>query len=151
MIVAALAQEIFRFVIDDERDLVLGELESDAFRFKIDDLADLLLRQRMEDDRRVDPVEELRSEGLLQLAHHLLAHLIVFPLRQLVLVSTVTEAKGGITRDLLGADVRGHDDDRVAEIDLASLGVRQIAILHDLKEHVERFRVRLFDFIKQDH
>ena len=67
MIVAALAQEILRFVIDHERDLLLGELLADAFSLKFDDLADLLLRQRMEDDRRVDPVQELGSEGLLEL------------------------------------------------------------------------------------
>ena len=53
-------------------------------------------------------------------------------------------------RDLLRADVRGHDDDGVAEVDLAALGVGQVAVLHDLEQHVERFRVRLLDLVEQD-
>ena len=57
-----------------------GQLGAHPAQFELDDLADLLLRQRVEDDRRVDPVQELGLERLLELRHHLVAHLVVIPL-----------------------------------------------------------------------
>ena len=39
--------------------------------------------------------------------------------------------------DDLRAEVRGHDDDRVAEIDGATLPVRQAAVVEHLQQHVE--------------
>ncbi len=37
----------------------------------------------------------------------------------------------------LRPDVGGHDDDRVAEVDRAALGIRQSAIFQDLQEDIE--------------
>jgi len=61
------------------------------------------------------------------------------------------EAEVHLARDLVRADVRRHDDDGVPEVDLAALGVAQVAVLHDLEEHVERLGVRLLDLVEQDH
>ena len=53
--------------------------------------------------------------------------------------------------DILRADVAGHDDDRVAEVDLAALGVGQGARVEHLQEDVKDLRVRLFYLVKQQH
>src|SRR3712207_8626371 len=55
-----------------------------------------------------------------------------------------------VLRDLGRADVRGHDHDRVAEVDLAALGVRQLPVLQDLEQDVEDVRVCLLDLVEQD-
>ena len=62
----------------------------------------------------------------------------------------IVEAQVHLARNLVSADIRRHDDDRVAEIDLAALGVRKIPVFHDLEEHVEGFWMGLLDFVEQD-
>ena len=101
----------------------------------------------MEDDDLVDPVEQLGPEDLLQLAHHAALHLLVGEAR---LVAD-GEAEAGVLRDLGRADVRGHDHDRVPEVDVAALGVGQLPLLQDLQEDVEHVRMRLLDLVEQDH
>ena len=49
----------------------------------------------------------------------------------------------------MAADVRGHDDDRVLEIDRAALTVGQPSVVEDLQEHVEDVRVRLLDLVEE--
>jgi hypothetical protein len=63
--------------------------------------------------------------------------------------SSVTEK--GVARDVLGSDVRGHDHDRVAEVDRSPLGVGEPAVLEDLEEDVEDVRVGLLDLVEQQH
>ena len=48
------------------------------------------------------------------------------------------------------ADVRGHDDHGVAEVDRAALAVGQPAVVEQLQEDVEDLRVRLLDLVEQD-
>ncbi len=50
-----------------------------------------------------------------------------------------------------GAGVGGHDDDHVAEIGLAPVVVGQRAVIHHLQQDVENVRMRLFDFVEQQH
>ena len=50
----------------------------------------------------------------------------------------------------LRAEVRGHDDQRVAEVDGAALPVGQAAVVEHLQQHVEHVRVRLLDLVEQD-
>ena len=45
--------------------------------------------------------------------------------------------------------MRGHDDDRVAEVDAAALGVGQVPVLQDLEEDVEHLGVRLLDLVEE--
>jgi hypothetical protein len=54
-------------------------------------------------------------------------------------------------RQILAAEVRGHDDERVAEVDRAALAVGQPAVVEHLQQHVEHVRVRLLDLVEQDH
>ena len=48
------------------------------------------------------------------------------------------------------AQVGGHDDDGVLEVDRASLGVGDPAVVEDLQEHIEHVAVRLLDLVEQD-
>src|SRR5689334_21585239 len=47
------------------------------------------------------------------------------------------------------ADVRGHDDDGVLEINCVAETVGELAVLKYLQQDVEVIRVRLLDFIEQ--
>ena len=96
--------------------------------------------QRVEDDHVVDAVEELRTEVPVQLLLHLALHLR-FLLRRLHRLL--------VLEDELRADVRGHDDDRVLEVDDAAFRVRQTAVVEDLQHDVEHFRVRLLDLVEE--
>ena len=49
-----------------------------------------------------------------------------------------------------GADVGGHDDDRVFEVDGVAEAVGELAIFKDLQQDVEDVGMRLFDFVEQD-
>ena len=51
--------------------------------------------------------------------------------------------------DPLAAEVRGHDDHGVAEVDRAALAVRQAAVVEHLEQHVEHVRMRLLDLVEQ--
>ena len=53
--------------------------------------------------------------------------------------------------DVLAADVRGHDDDRVLEVDRAPLPVGQPPVVEDLQQHVEDVGVRLLDLVEEEH
>ena len=111
----------------------------------------MLLAQAVEDHDGVDAVEELRLEGVLQLAEHLVLHAVVLVLRHLVLIRALHEADSGLAVEQGRADVRRHDDDRVAEVHRAALGVGQLAVFENLKQHVEDIGVRLLDLVEQDH
>ena len=126
-VVAELDDVLLRRVGDLELHLLGAQLVADAGQHQVDDLGDLLDRQRAEDDGGVDPVEELRAEVLLQLGGDLLLHELVRALGAVgVGRAHRPEAQARVGLELLGAEVRGHDDDRVAEVDPAALGVRQV-------------------------
>ena len=51
----------------------------------------------------------------------------------------------------LSTRIGRHDDDDVAEISFAAVVVRQCAMVHDLKQHIEDVGVGLFNFIQQQN
>ena len=63
----------------------------------------------------------------------------------------VAAAFAGDLLDHLAADVAGHHDDRVREIDGAALAVGQAAVVEHLQQHVEHVAMGLFDFVEQHH
>ena len=97
--------------------LVLAHLLLEPLHHQVDDDLDLVLRQLVEDDDLVDPVQELGAEDLLELAHDPVLHLVIGETG----VVADGEAEGLVLRDRGRADVRRHDHDRVAEVDLAAL------------------------------
>src|SRR4051812_1048316 len=145
---ALLDQEVLCVLGELELQLALCERLADAAQEELDDRLDLLLLQLVEHDHVVDAVEELGAEDLLQLSHDPVLHVVV---RDAGLVVGDGEAERRVPRDLLGADVRRHDHDRVTEVDRPALRVRQAPVLQDLQEDVEDVRVGLLDLVEQEH
>ena len=52
--------------------------------------------------------------------------------------------------DQLAAEVRGHDENGVLEINRSAVAVRHAAVIQDLQQHIENIRMRLFDLIKEN-
>mgnify|MGYP006928870100 CR=1 FL=1 len=98
-----------------------------------------------EHDDLIDTVQELGPEQLLHLAHDAGLDLLVGKAG----LALGAEAERGGRGDLAGAHVGRHDDDRVAEIDRATLGVGQTTFLEDLQQDVEHIGMRLLDFVEQ--
>ena len=123
-----------------ERDPLLRQPLPQLVELEIDDALDLGERQRLEQHDLVDPVQELRPEVGPQGAHHqgagLRLHLAVRrdPLEQ-----------------VLRPDVGGHDDDGVAEVDRATVGVGEAPVVEHLEQDVEDVDVGLLDLVEQDH
>ena len=63
----------------------------------------------------------------------------------------VTAALAGDLLDHLAADVRGHHDDRVGEVDRVAVAVGEPAVVEHLQQDVEHVAVGFFDFVEQDH
>ncbi len=100
-------------------------------------LRHLLALQPMEQDDLVDAVQELGAEMRAHDGHHLVAHgVAVLALR--------------LVHEIFGAEIGGHDDERVAEIDGAALAVGEPAVVEHLEQHVEHVGVRLLDLVEQD-
>src|SRR5579883_74487 len=136
-LVSHLTEQVFGRVAEGERDVALGQARAQAVDLNLHDLLHLVAGNLVEDDDLVDTVDELRAEALFTQAladdalHILLRHAI----------KLVQPAR---------ADVAGHDDDGVLEIDRAALPVRQAAIVQHLQQDVEDIGRGLLDLIQQD-
>src|SRR5215207_5465132 len=126
--------------------LAIGELLAQAPYLNLDDVAHILTLELVEDDGLVDPVEKLGTEDLTKLRRDPSLHLLV---GEPSLV--VTEAQGLGLVDVLGADVRGHDEDHVLEVHCPALRVSEHPIFQDLEEDVEDIRVGFLDLVEEDH
>jgi membrane-bound lytic murein transglycosylase D len=91
--------------------------------------------ESMEDDRLVDPVQELGPEVLLDLAPDRILDLLERLPRHL--------------HDVLRAEVRRHHDHGVLEVDRATLAVGQAAVVEHLQQDVEDVGLRLLDLVEQ--
>ena len=114
---------------------------------QVRDLGEVLARELLEDHDVVDTVEELGAEQALELAHRTAADLVC----RETLLARGAKADTRILGDLAGADVRRHDDHRVAEIDRLALAVRETALLEHLQQDVEDVGVCLLDLIEEHH
>src|SRR6266550_9524576 len=152
-VVADSGDVILRRVRDDERDLLRGELLAHAHELELDDLANLLPVEGLEDDGRVNPVQELRPEEALHLFHDAFLHPLVRrrEVRVVPALGLRAEAERGFALQQLLREVARHDHDRVAEVDAAALRIRKPAFVEDLQQHVEDLGVRLLDLVEEDH
>ena len=132
--------------------LLGAQLVADAGEHQVDDLGDLLDRQRAEDHRRVDAVEELRPEVLLQLGGDLLLHQLVRASRARLasVVAASRKPSDEFVWSCLAPRFEVMMMIAVAEVDPATLGVGQVPVLEDLEEDVEDLRVRLLDLVEED-
>ncbi|CAM2150949.1 hypothetical protein PT2222_250042 [Paraburkholderia tropica] len=126
-----------RFVRHDEFHVELFQTLAQALQLDLRDRLDVVLAERMEHDDFVDPVQELGAE--LQL--HFVPDRFLDRFLRLA-VHRLDEVR---------TEVRGHHDHRVLEVDGAALAIGHAAVVEHLQQHVEHIRVRLLDFVEQDH
>ncbi len=119
-------------------------------QLQADDLLDLIFAQRTKDNDAVESVEKFRAELFLELIQQLVTHRFVRRLGFFGLVALGGKAQRGVAPNHLCANIARHDDEGIAEIHLVAARVRKVSLFHDLKEHVEDLRVRLFNLIKDD-
>ena len=101
----------------------------------------------MEDDDVIDTVQELWAEVLLQLVVDLLLHPVVLSIR--IILGGAGKAQAHRLRDVLGAQVRGEDENGVLEVDDATLAVSKATIFQHLQEGVVNLLVGLLDLIEK--
>src|SRR5215468_634121 len=127
-------------------DALVPELLVDARHHELHDGRDVLPRERVKHDDVVDAVDELGPERPLHLVHDLFLHALVrrlFPLGE--------EAGGRPLADEARAEVRGHDEDGVLEVDHVAHGVREAPVVEDLQQHVEDVGMGLLDLVEEHH
>ncbi len=75
------------------------------------------------------------------------------PVDRLHIVALALDAREavGLLGEIGRAGIGGHDQDDVAEVDLLAVVVRQLAVIHDLQQHVVEIRMRLLDLVEQQH
>src|SRR5579863_3375565 len=103
-----------------QRDVPLGQARTQAVDLDIHDLLDAFAAQLVENDHLVDTIDKFWSKTLFA---QTLANRALY----LVLVQAVVLVQPA------AADVAGHNDDRVFEIDSATLPIRQPAIVEHLQ------------------
>src|SRR5918995_1737571 len=112
-VVALLGEELLDGVGDLDLDALAFEVLVQASEHYVHDLQHVLLGEGLEDDDLIYPVQELGPEGSLQgLAR---------PSLGLAEVHAVAGGETELPRreEVLAAHVRGHDNDRVLEVDVA--------------------------------
>ncbi len=124
---------------EHEFDVPFGEALAQDAELDLDNLLQVLDREAVEDDGFVDAIQELGPEELAQFVHH----------RELHEVELGAGIGALVLEDALRAEVRGHDDDGVLEVDDPALTVGEAAVIQDLQQDVEDVRMRLFDFVEQ--
>ena len=106
---------------------------------EVHDLFNLVQSERLEEDDFVDAVEELGTEVAAEFRHDRLAGL----LRDLALgIEPLHQQRR--------ADVGGHDDEGVLEVDCAALAIGEPPVVEDLEKGVEDVGVGLLNFVEQD-
>ena len=94
----------------------------------------------------VNTVDKLWSICFLEFFQHPFFHIGVIQANV-----TRTKAHRLIIPQTGCSQIAGHDNNRIGEVHLAALAVRQLTIIQDLQENIENIRMRLFDLIeKQD-
>ena len=117
----------------------------DLIDLQLDDFEQFIVEQLVENDDLVETVDELRIERLSHRRHHHLFHLLARG------IGICLETERALLLNEARADVRGHDDDGVLEIDGVAERVGQDAVFKNLKQDVENVRMRFFDLIKQQN
>src|SRR5829696_9435986 len=123
-IVAFLGELVQGLVGELDGNVALDELLAEALYLDLDDVAHVLALELVEDDDLVDPVEELGTEDLAQLARDAALHLLV---GETGVIRAEAQRLGLV--DGLRPDVGGHDENDVLEVHGAALRVRELTVL----------------------
>ena len=134
-VVALVGQQGLGLAGDLHTDLAVGQPPPEKLHLQVDDAQDGILLQRPEDDDFVDAVQEFGPEMAFQDGLDLPFHgREILP----------------VILDRLAAQVGGHDDEGVLEVDGPALAVGQPAVVQDLQQDVEHVRVGLLDLVQED-
>ena len=68
----------------------------------------------------------------------------------LVITGFMGTGKTAVGRQVAAAQIRGHDDQRVREVDDVAVVVRQPTVLEDLKQQIVDVGVGLLDLVEED-
>ena len=100
----------------------------------------------MKYNRLVDPVQEFRAEDPPDFLHHRTLHRVIVRLR-------IRHAESEPFRipDRLRARVGRHDQDRVPEVHLPPVRIRNMSLVEHLQQDIEDVRMRLLDLVEQYH
>src|SRR5690606_26636431 len=123
---------------DLKRDVLVLQLRLQLNEELIDDALDHFVTQATKLDNGIQTVSEFRRKALLDHFHRI---------GRVVLMRKANRSSCCRFRSGIG----GHDKNDVAEIRLAPVVVGQRAMVHDLQQQVEDFRMRLLNFIEQEH
>src|SRR5829696_167785 len=137
-LVQGLGRELYAHV-------ALDELLAEALYLDLDDVAHVLALELVEHDDLVDPVQELGTEDLAQLARNPTLHLLV---GESGVIRAEAQRLGLV--DGLRPDVGGHDEDHVLEVHRTALRVGELPVLQDLQHDVEDVRVGLLDLVEEN-
>src|SRR5215203_6559117 len=137
-LVQGLGRELYGYV-------ALDELLAEALYLDLDDVAHVLALELVEHDDLVDPVQELGTEDLAQLARNPTLHLLV---GESGVIRAEAQRLGLV--DGLRPDVGGHDKHNVLEVHGAALRIRELPVLQYLQHDVEDIGVGLLDLVEED-
>ena len=104
----------------------------------------------MENNHFVNAVQEFRPEELLHFGKHLVLHRLVC-FRVVHVHRGVSETEAALFIYRANADVRRHDDNRVAEINHAPLRIGKASVFQNLKKDIENVGVRFLDLVEKHH
>ena len=125
-VIALVSDEIDCFVGDVDADVVLGEHLLHTVELHPHHFGDLAFTQVIKDNDVVNTVQELGPHHTTQFVHHRI----------------------GVLQSC--ADVGGHDDDGVLEVNGTALVVGESSIVEHLQQDVEDVGVRFLDLVKKD-
>jgi hypothetical protein len=76
--------------------------------------------------------------------------LFIRPLLSFGLITARGKTDGGSFTDELSANITGHNDNAVAEVNPATLGIGQMSIIKYLQEYIKHVGVSLLNLIKEN-
>ncbi len=137
-VISALGDPVIGGITEGNGDIAVGKLGFKLQDKFLDHPAHNLFTQRGKSDDRIETVAEFGAEQPVD-------GLFIIPL-----------ASGAAKSDrrfghLGGARIGGHDQNDISEINRFAVMVRELAVIHDLKQDIEQIRMRLFDLVKQQH
>ncbi len=120
-------------------DIAVGQTFIQVTDQKIHDTADIIPCQRLKHDNLIQPVQKFRPEGSTQILHdQFLTGIADLP----VLFNPLQK--------IPGAEVGGHDDDRILKVHSSALGIGDTSVIQNLEQDVEYIRMCFFHLIKED-
>ena len=122
----------------------------ESFQQSACDLLDIVLAELFKYDDIVNPVEKFGTEAFFQLAHNCVSDILTAH-SSAVILTLEAESRGSLFSDELCADIGGHNDYAVLEINLPALRIGEHTVVKDLKQHIEHIGMSLFNLVKEDY